>query len=595
MNTHYKCLYGVKNFIFCLLFLWGCQDDGFQEITLIEEESIQPEILVDAAITGIVNDPEGKPLSNAFIRSGNSTYTTDNDGLFWFNTQAFDYNGTGIKVEHPDYLPFFTKLYPALNQTHFVQFNLGDSYFSSSAQGGTERFLQLDNNAELHLSAQSVNKANGQAYSGPVECRSASINPYNENVAETYGGDFIGINNLAETVFLKVIGAGVFHLSTPSGENLSLNSEAKTTLHVPALSNISELPEEAILWTLAPSGNYWVESGTAQLNGNVYAADITESGHYCIARSGETIYTEGITLLNGIPYSGVPVKITNSGGQMLSQTFSNAEGYFRLPTPEMEAITLTIGVCSYESIYNGSFVSGNEDYSLGTIELKEQAAETIEIKGQLMNCNGEALEEGFLLTLSGKESVFLPVVSSSGEFNLQLPSCGETSLSLTVLDQGTQVSTYPLNLTAASSINTGPLLICENLPEEYIWMKVEGNIAIYPTPTASLNGSSNTQVNFEDGQGNQFSLRFQGQEAGPYTDEMINLVWNAPTLGENGYSFYCPNSTDGCGFTTFEIFEYGENEDQWIRGAFKATLWMQTINPPVAGYKEVEGIFQLKR
>ena len=102
-------------------------------------------------------------------------------------------------------------------------------------------------------------------------------------------------------------------------------------------------------------------------------------------------------------------------------------------------------------------------------------------------------------------------------------------------------------------------------------------------------------MEFNAGQDQYLNLSFKGIEAGSYEDEQVNMEWKDQELGGVGYAFYCPNSTKGCGFTEFNVLEYGDSQGKWIKGTFIGELWMQTITPPIGSYKAVSGTFQVRR
>ena len=85
-----------------------------------------------------------------------------------------------------------------------------------------------------------------------------------------------------------------------------------------------------------------------------------------------------------------------------------------------------------------------------------------------------------------------------------------------------------------------------------------------------------------------------GMDAGSFTDDQLNILFQDKTLSNGGYSLYCPTSSFGCGFETFEITHFGET-GEWIRGNFSGTFWVKTFDPLTAGNKRIEGEFQIYR
>jgi len=74
----------------------------------------------------------------------------------------------------------------------------------------------------------------------------------------------------------------------------------------------------------------------------------------------------------------------------------------------------------------------------------------------------------------------------------------------------------------------------------------------------------------------------------------VNVFLEDDSFGTNGYRIACENTTNGCGFTTWNVTHYEAGSEKWVRVSFEGEVWMQTINPPQAGYFPVEGVILTK-
>ena len=147
---------------------------------------------------------------------------------------------------------------------------------------------------------------------------------------------------------------------------------------------------------------------------------------------------------------------------------------------------------------------------------------------------------------------------------------------------------------AADTVDIYSVFACEESKMEYLSLMVNGDRKMYWDLASSISPESRLLIE-EGGEEHKLDLQIaiSGMKDRAYADEELNIRFEDRSLGQSGYSLYCPTSSTGCGFTTFIITHYPETAGEWIRGYFEGTFWIKTFQPLTAGYKSVRGEFQV--
>jgi hypothetical protein len=217
----------------------------------------------------------------------------------------------------------------------------------------------------------------------------------------------------------------------------------------------------------------------------------------------------------------------------------------------------------------------------------------IQLQGTARGCADEILSNHFLqIGMNDHETT---LYFDSGVFSLPLVICDEsmlvTSYTNDWADHGPTIY-----WDTALELNLHSTYACAEAMQEYFALRINGDNKIYWTGQSQLTVSQRTHISAQDPlQPDAIcNVWISGMGIGNFDDMQLNIQFEDVSLSNEGYSLYCPTSSEGCGFEDFEITHFG-NTGEWIRGYFQGTFWVKTFHPLTAGNKKIVGEFQIYR
>ncbi len=130
----------------------------------------------------------------------------------------------------------------------------------------------------------------------------------------------------------------------------------------------------------------------------------------------------------------------------------------------------------------------------------------------------------------------------------------------------------------------------------YFNLNIDNNEKLFRITESKYNdGRTELKLYDEENINTEFSLWFSGKESRQYTDNELNIFFKNLNISDSVYETNCSNSTEGCGFEKFYIYNYGNKKGDWIKGTFEGRFWIKSYNPLNAAYKKVKGDFLVKR
>ena len=93
---------------------------------------------------------------------------------------------------------------------------------------------------------------------------------------------------------------------------------------------------------------------------------------------------------------------------------------------------------------------------------------------------------------------------------------------------------------------------------------------------------------------NEMKIHFNGLSSGVYDEQSVHVFIDDEDFGPLGYSISCEQSAWGCGLDDFNVTHF-ESTGGILRISFSGVMWMQTIEPPLAGNFPIEGVIVTRR
>ena len=198
-----------------------------------------PQGMQNVTLKGRVSDKNGNPLGGVSVTTGSLNATSASNGEFSFSQAGVVDSRAVIKFKKDGY---FTLTRSGVKENEMfieaVMYSKGKSDISlqTTFDASTAQTLEIDADMKVELSASSIVRADGSAYSGTVKADMLYLDPNNENFASMMpGGDLAAITSDNDNVMLISWGMTNVNLTDNAGNPLQLKkgSPAELTFPIP--------------------------------------------------------------------------------------------------------------------------------------------------------------------------------------------------------------------------------------------------------------------------------------------------------------------------------------------------------------------------
>ena len=495
---------------------------------------------------GRVVDLQNNPVSGARVQIGNSTTDTDMNGVFIIkNAQVYE-KFAYIKVEKTGFLHGSRSVVPTAGINN-VQIMLLPQTVTNTVSSGTAETVSLSNGAAVDLSGAYSN-ADGSDYTGDVQVTLHLLNPTDDNMQQQMPGMLLAENLQNEARLLETLGMLAVELRSASGEKLNLSEGTTATLHVPLNpQTLAGAPNEIPLWYFDETNGYWIEEGSATLQGTEYVGTVSHFSFWnCDIPAEYVNICMNITNSNNTPLSNIKVDIESEfNGTRYGITNDSGEVCGIIPANQTLNLQYFLyNICNNIEIPNSSETVGpfSEDTTLNIVLDAPEVEDYLEtITGVFNNCDGDAIVNGYVEGRIEDGQWFYSLVTD-GTYEINVLSCNENaSISITGYDYDTLQTTSEINYTLTSpETDLGTLSACNSV-EEFIQFSIDDgeveqilsnvNCSTYQSDFSGLyvleiGGSNQNTCIYLSGALNDNYENFEG--AYEYEDVWSN---NTPTAG----------------------------------------------------------------
>ena len=586
----FKRFVNLRNLLALLVFFCfvSCDDEpaaGSAEpntpspsVTLIESFGS----LTDSDFMGRIVDLQNNPVSGATVQIGNSSTDSDINGVFIIkNAQVYE-KFAFIKVEKAGFLHGSRSVVPTagINQ---VQIMLLPQTVTQTVSSGTAATVNLSNGAAVDLSGAYSN-SDGSEYTGDVKVTLHFLNPTDEDMPQQMPGMLLAENLQNEARMLETFGMLAVELRSETGDKLNLSEGTTATLSVPLdPETLAGAPNEIPLWYFDEDNGYWIEEGSATLQGTKYVGTVSHFSFWNCDIPVEYInLCLNISDANNTPLSSIMVSIESEfNGSGSGVTNNNGEVCGIVPANQVLNLQYFLyNICNNLEIPNSSESIGpfSQDTMLDIVLDAPEVEEYQEtITGVFNTCDGSAVANGYVEGRIEGGTAFYSLVTD-GLFDINVLSCNENaSISITGYDYDNLQSTGEINYTLTSPLtNLGVLSACDTI-EEFIQFSIDDgeleqfisnlSCSIYETNNSAISqlnigGGNQTTCMYITGNLNDNYPNYEGDY--PYVD-----VWNNGNTPEIGMAFVeCQDISYENNQITFNLNAFGTAVDEYIDMSF---------------------------
>ncbi|QEC44175.1 carboxypeptidase-like regulatory domain-containing protein [Pseudobacter ginsenosidimutans] len=561
----------------------ACQRDDYGSLP----SGPNPAEKTQISISGRVLDDENLPVNGALVKAGNLTANTDLNGNFQIKNVTLDANASFVKVEKAGFFSGSRTFKGTKGSTHYVSIQLikkNDAGSFASDAGGD---ITVPNGGSVSFEAGSIIDAQTKSpYTGTVSVSAFWLNPTVDNFLEIMPGELRGVDENDKQVGLQSFGMMVVELTGASGEKLQLTGSKPATMKFPiAPAQQASAPATIAFWSFNDTTGLWKQEGMATRQGNEY---IGKASHFsfwnCDAPFTLVDFKATLKGQDGNPVKGFRVVLKTADDETgpTASSYTDTAGVVAGLIPAGRRLKMTVfGKCNDELLSQeiGPFSAATD---LGNITVNIPADSKVTFTGEILNCSGSPLQNGFAdIGIQGKFER-APIVN--GVLNYSFIRCGsnDTKASVRITDIGNSIIGGIKEADVIANVaSLGEITVCEEDLGEYL---------IYTMDTISR----------------QFLP--PADTAGVYTSELYHYVYHAKR--DTSDAFYLQFTPDASGtvFTpgysyvyvrkimylgiepiTLQITEYGA-QGEYIAGKFSGK--MRAENNAIL---PINGRFRLKR
>ena len=570
----YKTFISFNLFICFLLIIGACNKDSETTTTTIIKNP--PEIVIaNSELVVNLEDENGVAVEGLTAVFNDSIQVIDGRSFFHFRGKDINKLNEVLRITDADGNEHQFNSLILENEINYRKVNLFMNKEGDSFSAANEKNISLDGNFLLTFPRQNYFLGTDTEYNRQVNIKYNVFDLQNKNHVNCLPG---GKTMLFDNEYSMVIFKAAFDFSLHSDDNKSLSLKKPAKL-------LSGIQENGVLTYYNSALGHW-ELISEYFPGKEVL--LPYAGTYAIAEVKDRALLKGELFLNGLPMINAEIKITGSGFEY--SAFSTQSGKWEIEVPRYSNIEIKYASpCG--DVVMGDILANQVNNTLSPVYLTSVQVDEFTLSGRVLDCQLNVVDHTFIEIESehNKKIVLIP----KSQFSLRLPLCLNESYTFRFLEPGSSFISRPW-VFKKGDMNFGDVLICPNLKDQYVGFSIGNDYSLYTDISTKYSSSILEIKGKKESNDPGFLLRFgHNGQAGSLTTDLANIQLYNSDFGGYGISINCPTSND-CGFENIELNYFEENDD-FIKGEFKGNFWTQIFSPSGAVYKEIKGVFQVKK
>lgn len=466
--------------IFTSILFYQCQKEISHTNTGITPTPnlVNPEP-VSARLQGNVFDENGHPAAGVTVKVGSETVVTDSRGYFRMMNASLDKKSSLVTAEKAGYFKAY-RTFAATSGTNQVVIKLIKKNLAGTINATTGGSVTLSNGTKVELPANGVVKAaDNSSYSGTVNVYVAYIDPTSHDISQIVPGSFMANDATGSRVTLASYGMVAVELESSSSERLQIKNGSKAILTTPIPAAVmGTAPQTIPLWSVNEQTGIWEEEGSATKQGNVYVGEVAHFSFWnCDVPMNAVVLSMTVVDQNGNPVIYANVKLSEqqnpySAGYGFTDSLGQVSGF----VPANSVLVMEVKDICGNTIYTQNVGPFSQNTNLGTVTITPSTTNVLTITGQLNDCGGAPVTNGYAIVNLGGWIRYVGV-DASGVFSTDYFVCTSTPTTVELLpvDNGALVqgSITSVNTTAPIT-NVGTLTACGTSAVQYINYEIDG-------------------------------------------------------------------------------------------------------------------------
>lgn len=474
----------------------------------------------DVTFAGQIIDENGNGVEGALVKAGDESTLTDKNGVFRLKQVRLAAMHAMVTVSKAGYFEVSRPYIVEDEALQTITIQLLTKTYAGAVNTATGGQVNISGGPKLDFPALAFTDANGNAYNGQVSVYGRYLDPSDPNLGLFIPGDMTAENASDEEVFLATYGMVAVEIEGASGQKLKIASGKEVELRMPILASQSaSAPNEIPLWYYDLEEGHWHEEGTAQKVGNEYVGKVKHFSFWNCDEPFPLTQLHGTIYLDNSnqPLANVLIRITLLSNGASSFGYTDSDGKFGGCVPKDEALLLEVLEpldCGSNGIYAQNIGPFSGETTIPPITLSSSQVSILKVSGQLLDCAGQAVTNGYVkITLADLKN-FLHT-DANGQFEYTVIGCSNTTQTgeavgydLTNLLESTP---KPFS-TPPNTVNLGNLTVCTALTE-YIQYTLDGQTFTKISPNGGLDLTTTFIASQDSSQDNSY-IQFQFENSG---------------------------------------------------------------------------------
>ena len=443
--------------------LSSCREEIDIDLTdTIEDVPVE---LINTSIYGQVSDAGQKALAGVKVVIRDQEYLTDNNGYFSFENIKADKNGTHIRASKDGYYQHVVTVYPKLNHSLFspITLELKNPSATFLVTNGGE--IPLGEDASLRLYPNTlVYESDGSNFQGTAYVHFRQFEAENPDSLLSLPGEFITREPMSDPSGLAP--EAVFRLEITDSKQQALRL-AKGQVAELQLNRSNALSDNIAAYYFAPEEGRWIKAGTLRtLTDNNYSLEISSLDLWCLAKAFDIVKLEGRLEYKDEEQGSTArhrIRFEQSSNGDYHDFQADDLGYFGGFVAKGEELTMKVFNDCGQLVADENVGSYYDDTSLLKQLDTDVTCTLIPVSGQLIDCAGRPVNEGYVSLGTTENTLFLSV-DEQGYYSGHLRVCS-TGLPLTLFAgdlTNNQASHIHTGLRLTDSLQIGTWQVCDD-------------------------------------------------------------------------------------------------------------------------------------
>lgn len=545
----------IKLILLSLLFN-SCYEDS--DFTIVETEEEISSTRIDAGLSGKLNS-ENTNSEELSLEVDNQVYDIKDN--FFIDLKDVKKRGQMMYLKSGNDLVAFGNPLLIENDINYFEFiNLGPPRTEEIDVRSSNNIVIGEVNVELGSSGL---LKDGEIISNNERLKILEI----EDVNTLKSFASYGFDKEKEPLFIEPV----------MGFHLGLDDSAIT--FDPRLSYVSyNNSDQLALFMIDGFDNLVLVAEGSELN----RYPISSQGLYILGTYRDAVYIEGTIHKDGYGISYMPLKIENT-----NNFYSTSKGRWAQYNTINTEIDLQVLSPCYDFIQSQKLLLSQDDKLDVSVDLKANEGLIYNLKTRVINCDGSIDEIQAVNIDNGSNSYIY--VFEEGTVDKWIPVC-QKEFSISGVSVGSFAKGPLFTWSVDFNDDVSFVSNCPELEEGFAYFVINGEENVY----SAFEINADLEHTVLRSEANKIRIRFDGSMERTYAENEVRIFISDPDFGNNGYAISCENSPVGCGINDFQVTHFEDAGSGWFRASFSGVLWAQTIDPPVAGNYQLEGIILSK-